>query len=80
MSLMEPRSRDIMYIKARQDDYWNKITLYNQKIHALEVQEAALKKKRDQLQLRQLLTEQCAGLASSKANEKDADNKMAAER
>ena len=50
-------SRDLQFIKARQDDYWNKITLYNQKIHALEVQEAALKKKRDQMQLRQLLTE-----------------------
>jgi len=30
-----------MYIKARQDDYWNKIANYNRKIYELEQEEAA---------------------------------------
>ena len=72
-------SRDLQLIKARQDDYWNKITLYNQKIHALEVQEAALKKKRDQMQLRQLLTEQVNSLNNMKSNERESDIQKAHE-
>jgi len=37
-----------MYIKARQDDYWNKIANYNRKIYDLELEEAAKKKLKDQ--------------------------------
>lgn len=37
-----------MYIKARQDDYWNKIANYNRKIYELEQEEAAQKKLKDQ--------------------------------
>jgi hypothetical protein len=37
-----------MYIKARQDDYWNKIANYNRKIFELEQEEATKKKQRDQ--------------------------------
>lgn len=32
------------YIKARQDDYWNKIASYNRKIFELEKEEAKKKK------------------------------------
>ena len=35
------------FIKARQDDYWNKIAQYNYKLHQLEQAEAAAKKKFD---------------------------------
>ena len=35
-------------IRARQDDYWNKIAVYNYRIHQLEQQEKLDKKKEDQ--------------------------------
>ena len=47
-------------IKARQDDYWNKIAQYNRKIHQLELKEAEEKKKRDQDNMRKLLLDQVA--------------------
>lgn len=47
-----------MFIKARQDDYWHKIAVYNYKIHQLEKQENLAKKQRDQANLRKLLKEQ----------------------
>jgi len=33
-------SKAMMYIKARQDDYWNKIAQYNRKLYQLEQEEA----------------------------------------
>lgn len=42
-----------LLMKARQEDYWNKIAIYNTKISQLEKQEAALKKKNDQARMRQ---------------------------
>jgi len=37
----------MMYIKARQDDYWNKIAQYNYKLFQLERDEAKQKKMYD---------------------------------
>lgn len=34
-------------IRARQEDYWNKIAIHNYKIHLLEQQEIKNKKKED---------------------------------
>lgn len=34
-------------IKARRDDYWNQICLYNMKVAQFELQEKIKKKKRD---------------------------------
>lgn len=47
MSCDNITTETMMSIKARQEDYWNKIAQYNQKIFQLEKQEAALKKKKD---------------------------------
>lgn len=48
----------ILHMKARQSNYWNKITLYNHKLHQLEQKEMQQKKKRDQQNLRQMLNSQ----------------------
>ena len=48
----------LIMMKARKEDYWNKIAMFNHKIHSLEQKEAAMKKKRDQLKMRELLAEQ----------------------
>jgi hypothetical protein len=37
-------SKAMMYIKARQDDYWNKIAQYNKKLYQLEKDEQKQKK------------------------------------
>ena len=42
-------------IKARQSDYWNKIALYNNRVHQLEQQEHLEKKRRDQRDMRDTL-------------------------
>lgn len=42
----------ILHMKARQSNYWNKITQYNHKLHQLEQKELQQKKKRDQEKLR----------------------------
>jgi hypothetical protein len=34
-------------MKARQDDYWNKIANYNRKLFEMEQEEAIQKKKKD---------------------------------
>lgn len=58
MSCDNITTETMMSIKARQEDYWNKIAQYNQKIFQLEKQEAALKKKKDQANFTKYLNEQ----------------------
>jgi|DEB0MinimDraft_12_1074336.scaffolds.fasta_scaffold37480_1 hypothetical protein len=50
-----------IYMKAKQDDYWNKITQYNTKLHELEQKDIVNKKKTDQQKMRDMLAEQLAG-------------------
>ena len=62
-----------MVIKARQDDYWNKIAQYNKKIHQLELKEAEDKKKRDQDNMRKLLLDQVQAFKQNRSNEAEHD-------
>ena len=39
-------------IRARQDDYWNKIAIYNYRIHLMEQKEKADKKRNDAKEMR----------------------------
>lgn len=65
-----------MYIKARQDDYWNKIANYNRKIYELEQEEAAQKKLKDQQDLRNLLASQINAQKASNDNQNEKDRKF----
>lgn len=47
-----------LFLNAKRDDYWNKITEYNTKLHHMELSEAREKKKNDQVKLRDMLAEQ----------------------
>jgi hypothetical protein len=60
-------------IKRRQDDYWNKIALYNCKISELEEREAKEKKKNDQLRMRSQLNEQVLNKNKSTSNQMESD-------
>ena len=60
-------------IKTRREDYWNKICLYNLKMHQLELQEAIKKKNRDQADTRRELGAQVQGKQDDRAGERDSD-------
>lgn len=62
-----------MLIKARQEDYWNKIAQYNFKIHQLEVKETEERKKREQENMRKLLFDQVQMYREKRKSDKDAD-------
>ena len=47
----------LKWIRARQEDYWNKIALYNHRIHQMEVKEKLEKKKKDQQDMRDMLAQ-----------------------
>ena len=63
----------ILHMKARQSNYWNKITLYNHKLHQLEQKEMQQKKKRDQQNLRQMLNSQIQSQKAAVSNEAEVD-------
>ena len=64
------------FIKARQDDYWNKIAQYNKRLHQLEQAEALAKKKHDQDNMRKDLGEQVNMNKTFQNNQKDSDRKL----
>lgn len=63
------------YNKARQNDYWNKITQYNYKLFQLEKQELQQRKKSDQANLRQLLNAQIHSQRMEVSNQDEIDKK-----
>lgn len=55
-------------MKVRQDDYWNKIALYNTKISELEAKEIKDKKKNDQIRMQMELNNQVASQNQNKSD------------
>lgn len=63
-------------IRARQEDYWNKIAQYNYRIHQMEVKEKLDKKKKDQQDMRNMLAQQLQTKKDNRDSEMRKDKAM----
>lgn len=77
VSLSMQASPAHLFINAKRDDYWNKITEYNTRLHQLEMNEAKEKKKNDQVKLRDMLAEQLKTQKQNSNKEKELDKQFA---
>ena len=46
-----------VYMKAKKDDYWNKISKFNSKLHDMEQAQEKQNKKNSQMRMRQFLAD-----------------------
>jgi hypothetical protein len=63
-------------MKAKQDDYWNKITMYNTKLHELEQKDMVLKKKQKQEEIRNMLADQLNNQKKTSNNQASEDRQF----